>query len=194
MKVCDNGGKGFNLEPGIYEAVCFGLIDIGTQHGEYQGQEKVRHQVIMKFELLEEHYNDDTGTHRMQFAQFYTLSLHEKAMLRKHLIGWRGREFTAEELKGFELKNILGKNCLLVIGSSPSGKSVIESISKFKKDSVEPERDLEYFSFDDFDGTFPSWMSDGIKGLCMKSDEYSQISRKTPVAMDEPEEQDNVPF
>ena len=30
------------------------------------------------------------------------------ATLRKDLQTWRGREFTAEELRGFELKNVLG--------------------------------------------------------------------------------------
>lgn len=200
MKVSDNGGKGFDLEPGIYEAVCFGLIDIGTQHGEWQGQKKLQHQAIIKFELLDETYDDENGdTCRMQFAQFYTLSLHEKAKLRKHLNGWRGREFTPEELKGFEMKNVLGKNCMLVIGHSESGKSVVESVSKFKKEPVKAERELEYFSFEDFEGAFPEWMSDGIKNLCIKSDEYAayakhSIDSDTGHVASEPIDDDDVPF
>jgi hypothetical protein len=45
----------------------------------------------------------------------YTLSLHEKANLRKDLESWRGRSFTPEELIKFDVETIIGKNAQLNI-------------------------------------------------------------------------------
>jgi hypothetical protein len=45
----------------------------------------------------------------------YTLSLNEKATLRKHLEAWRGKLFTPAELEGFDLENLLGANCQLQV-------------------------------------------------------------------------------
>jgi len=44
----------------------------------------------------------------MSISKNFTLSLAEKATLRLDLQAWRGRPFTADELRGFELKNVLG--------------------------------------------------------------------------------------
>jgi hypothetical protein len=48
-------------------------------------------------------------------SKFYTLSLNEKASLRKDLQSWRGKPFTEEELKGFDVEKLIGANCLLNI-------------------------------------------------------------------------------
>lgn len=50
----------------------------------------------------------------------YTLSLNSKAKLRQHLEAWRGRKFSGEELKGFDLEKLLGANCQLQIVHSLS--------------------------------------------------------------------------
>jgi hypothetical protein len=45
----------------------------------------------------------------------YTASLFEKANLRKHLESWRGRKFTDDELKEFELENLIEANCQIQV-------------------------------------------------------------------------------
>ena len=188
------------VEPGIYNAICYGIIDIGTQHNEWQGEATTRRQAILKFELLDEYYERDGKQFRQIFSQFYTLSLHVKAKLRKHLNGWRGRDFTAEELAGFELKNILTKPCTIVIGTSESGKTIIESITKYKGGEAKLDREIEYFSFEDFTGDFPEWMSDGIKGLCQKSDEYHEAfagavsGEVSNIAPEDSDDDSSLPF
>jgi len=85
---------------------------LGTQKTEYQGTVKHLPKVMLQFEV---HGNDDndkpilTGKGEpMSISKNFTLSLAEKATLRKDLQTWRGREFTQAELNGFELKNVLG--------------------------------------------------------------------------------------
>src|SRR6056297_3019607 len=125
MKWKEETGGGFNLGPGIYPAICTQLIDLGTQEDEYQGHKKVRKRCIIGWELVDELYEADGESKRMHFSQVYTQSLHPKATLRKHLSGWRGRDFTSEELEGFDSKNILGKSCMLVVVKTESGKSIV---------------------------------------------------------------------
>jgi len=53
---------------------------------------------------------DETHGRRFDVARVYTLSLHERAALRKDLESWRGRKFTEIELDGFDLERLIGVN------------------------------------------------------------------------------------
>lgn len=97
---------------GMHLARCYRVVDLGTQKTEYQGQVKHLPKVMLQFEV---HGNDDDDRpivtqkgEPMSISKNFTLSLAEKATLRKDLQTWRGREFTQAELNGFELKNVLG--------------------------------------------------------------------------------------
>ena len=89
-----------------------------------------------------------------------------KASLRKDLESWRGQPFTKEELKGFDLKNILGASCQLqVVHNVSDGKTyaniaAVMGLPKGVKGG-EPENDLHFFSFEDEqeppEGT-PEWI------------------------------------
>jgi hypothetical protein len=109
----DSGESSFTpVPPGMHLARCYRIVDLGTQKSEYQGQIKYLQKVMVQFEV---HGEDDHGkpllTNKgepMSISKNYTLSLAEKATMRKDLQTWRGRDFTSEELRGFELKNVLG--------------------------------------------------------------------------------------
>jgi hypothetical protein len=109
----DSGESSFTpVPPGMHLARCYRIVDLGTQKSEYQGQIKYLQKVMIQFEV---HGEDDNGkplltnkNEPMSISKNYTLSLAEKATLRKDLQTWRGRDFTGEELRGFELKNVLG--------------------------------------------------------------------------------------
>jgi len=194
-----NDTTGMALDGGVYDAVCCSIIDIGTQHGEWQGKEKIKRQCIIGWELLDETYEKDGETKRCHASEFYTQSLDPRATLRKHLKGWRGRDFTPEELAGFEPKNILGKPCSLMLELTDKGKNRVEAISKYKgTDQPSPEGDIRYFMMTDddgnitFNGYFPEWMSDGIKKLIEKSDEYRIITGDLVPVTEPPESSDYV--
>ena len=73
----------------------------------------------------------------MLISKEYSLSLGKKANLRRDLEGWRGREFTADELKGFAVEKVLDKPCMLNVihKTSASGNvyAVITGISALPK-------------------------------------------------------------
>ena len=101
---------------GTHIASCFGLIDCGTQDEEYEGKKKKAHKIWVWWELCEEKTDDGKP---VTIGRFYTNSLSERAAMRKDLEGWRGRQFTDEELKGFQLGNIVGKPCMVTIIHTP---------------------------------------------------------------------------
>jgi hypothetical protein len=120
------GESGFTpVPPGMHLARCYRIVDLGTQKSEWQGEVKHLHKVMLQFEV---HGEDDSGKplvtkkgEPMTISKNYTLSLGEKAALRKDLQTWRGKDFTSDELRGFELKNILGHWAMLSVAKSIGG-------------------------------------------------------------------------
>lgn len=107
--VCDPGGGDFELAAaGTYPARCYRVVDVGTQYS--QAWDKHTHQLMVSWELVGTQMDDGRP---FTMHQTYTASLHKKAKLRQHLEAWRGREFTDDELKGFDLFKILGHPCLI---------------------------------------------------------------------------------
>lgn len=114
------GGTDFKPVPaGMYMARCFRVIDLGTQRGEWKGKEKWSRKVLIQWELYGE---ADDGTpltlddgRPMSVSKRYTLSLGDNAQLRADLKSWRGRDFTPDELAGFDISALLGVGCMLNI-------------------------------------------------------------------------------
>lgn len=122
-----SGGDYTPAPAGTHLAICYGVIDLGTQEENFEGKQKKAEKVRIVWELPNETTTDGKP---MSIGTFYTVSLHEKAKLRKHLEAWRGRPFTEEELKGFKLTNIIGKPCMLVVVHKPraNGDGVSDSV------------------------------------------------------------------
>lgn len=155
------GGSSFTpCPPGSYLARCVRLVDLGTQQTDYQGETKTAHKVLLAFEVLDNDARRDDGE-PFVLSKRYTLSLHEKAALRKELASWRGRDFTPEELKGFDLRNILGKDCFISVVESVKGDrtySNIASIMKPPKGMQAPEGTCnEPLLCWDMSATAPDW-------------------------------------
>ena len=176
------GGTFEQVEPGTYSARCYGVIDIGTQRNEWQGETKHQHQVIIQWELPEELMNDGRP---FGVSKFYTLSLHEKANLCGDLQAWRGREFTEEEKKGFDISKLVGVPCMLSVIHNQQGKARVQSVMKLPKGMVVPDQVNESVLFD-LDayicGDTKTWdkLSDGIKGIILKAKEFDKVDDFPP--------------
>lgn len=116
----DSGGKDFAPVPeGSHLAICDMFVDLGLQDSSYNGQNKTQHKIYLRWQIpaLRLTYEKDGIQHEgpMSIGSKFTLSLHEKAALRKILQSWRGRAFTPDELKKFDVTTILGKPCLITV-------------------------------------------------------------------------------
>lgn len=107
--IASDNQKEFTPAPeGLHQAVCIDVVDNGlveTQWGKL-------HKITIVWEIEE---IDSETKKPFQVRNRYTLSLNEKANLRKHLEAWRGRQFTKDQLKGFDVENLVGVNCQLQI-------------------------------------------------------------------------------
>ena len=106
------GGKDFTPAPtGPHPAVCCDVIDLGMWESEWQGKKKQVRKVRLAFQIPE--LRDDGK--RYVVSRMFTLSLGDKAALRKFLQDWRGVPFTEEQLKGFNLTTLIGAPALIQV-------------------------------------------------------------------------------
>lgn len=137
-------------EAGTFAARCIGLIDLGTQTTTYEGEAKSAHKLLVQFELCDPDNRRDDGT-RHTISKRFTASLHPKAALRQFLESWRGRPFTPEELRGFDLPKLLGQPCLLgLVHAEKDGKTFanVSSAMRLPKGMAAPQGELELVQFD----------------------------------------------
>nr|DAO70357.1 MAG TPA: hypothetical protein [Caudoviricetes sp.] len=138
---------------GTYHATCIRIIDLGTQKNEFQGETKHQPKILIQWEI------NDGGDpelqtqdgHPLLMSKRYTASLNSKSQLTADLKAWRGRDFTPDELEAFDLRNILGKTCLLGISHvEKNGKTYanIASISNKMRGYEAPTPHNEVFAFD----------------------------------------------
>lgn len=205
MKWKDSGGTDFEQPPiGTHVARCIKLIDIGTQQGEYQGKATYRRQVIIGWELPNELMSE--GEHAgkpFTVSKFYTASLGEKANLRADLKNWRGRDFTDEELAGFEAKNILGKPCMLSVTLNDKGKARVTGVMALPKGTPVPDQFNEslFFSLEhaDFKPEVFEALSEGYKKMIRVSPEYMELTKpehqkQSKKGGDFSDMEDDIPF
>jgi len=128
----DSGGGNFKKVPnGSHMGRCYSLIDLGTQLTVGQFGEKLQHKIKLGWELWGEDEQGqpltiDVGTKQMPLtiSKSYTVSLHEKASLRKDLAAWRGKDFTEEEARGFDVSKLVGAYGMInVTTSETNGKT-----------------------------------------------------------------------
>lgn len=115
------GGTDFAIaSEGTHLAICNMVVDLGLQVTSWEGETKNTPQVYIRFELPHERidYTDAAGVAKegpMTVGRIYTNSLGKKANLRRDLESWRGRNFTATELEGFDLTTVAGAGCQVTI-------------------------------------------------------------------------------
>jgi hypothetical protein len=183
------GGDDFAPIPaGSTFAICYGVIDIGTppKHGNFPS----RRTILLLFELphIRADFMVDGQPKNLArvISEKYTLSLSKKANLRKVLVGWRGREFTAAEESKFEVGNVAGAMALLSIvhKKSADGTKTYANIAAIMKpmagtEKMAPENPKIVFDIPAAGPiTFPQNMPEWIVNRIKSSDEY--IERSNP--------------
>lgn len=181
--IAENTGGNYVLMPaGNHIARCFSMIQIGTiieQTGIYAGKEA--HKVNLTWETPDEQHDFGKGLQPFSISKEFTLSMHEKATLRKILESWRGKSFTEEEAKSFDVTKLLGKSCMLSVIHKTTGsgkvRAEISSVATLPKGFECPTQvnKSQVLSFDAWDQTIfdalPEYLRNKIKG----SKEYAKM-------------------
>jgi len=133
FKMSASAGGDFSPAPeGTHRGVCVQVVDLGTQDTNFGDKRQIR----LAFEI-DERMEDERP---FLIGKTYTLSLNEKANLRRDLESWRGTKL--HEGEAFDLSTIAGKPCMVSVVHSQSaanGKTYanIASVLKMPK-GMEP--------------------------------------------------------
>ena len=197
--------KEFKIAPvGSHLARLYRIIDLGTQTSEYMGQTKMLRKVKFFWELHGDGLQTDDGKPLIQ-TRNYTKSLNEKASLRKDLEAWRGKPFTEDELRGFNLHNLLDKWCMVTVQHRESGNDVyadakaVTPVPSMVAKAGLPQgvNPCVLFDLDKFDQTIFDGLSQSLKDKIMQSAEMrnkKDVNKLLQDAKIEDDEDLNIPF
>lgn len=178
----NEGGSYTPIEEGTYIALCFGLVDIGDVYSEKFDK------AVPKFMILWELVGAGTITvdgreYNRSVSNSYSKSLNPKSNLRKDLRAWRGREFTEDELKRFDMVNILSAPCQIqIINATSNGKtySNIAAIMNLPKGMPKPvhTQDVVHWDFEDNTIGDEEWnkIPEWLRGVIQNSETYQYIT------------------
>ena len=201
----DTGGKDFKkVPPGAHFAICNMVVDCGLQEG-FNG--KPQHKIYLRWEVPDERVSYEKDGHQIEgpcsIGSLYTLSLSEKANLRKVLENWRGKPFTPQELQGFDITNVLGKCCQIMVTHSEDGKYAnvtgVMGISKDQRvraSTVKAENEVLAYSLEEHDQKvftkLPNWLKEKIENRMEEPTEGQPSSVDSRGAVDDFD--DDIPF
>lgn len=205
----NTGTKREPIPQGNYVARCYQMIQIGTVQEEFEGQKKIMHKVRIGWELPTEQrvFDEAKGEQPLVISNEYTLSMHEKSKLRSVLQSWRGKAFSEEEAKSFDITKLIGASCMLNIihKETPNGTYAnIGSIAPIPKGLECPPQINPAFvlSYDSFDYAKYMGLPDFIKAKMQTSLEFQAINQPEQTHLDESpksfqedkDEIDSLPF
>jgi len=193
----EGGGNFQPLEAGTYPARCISMIHIGTVNENIMGKEKTLNKVWISWEIPTElkEFKQGEGEKPYVINKEFTLSMHEKATLRKFLESWRGKQFTDDEAKSFDVTKLLGVACMasIIHKTSAAGKvfAEISNVSPVMKgftvpNQINPSSELNY---DNFDGHLFESLPEFIRKKIESSVEYKALMNNNEALEFEREEQ-----
>lgn len=195
------------VPPGTYLARCYRIVDLGTQQSEYLGVSKELKKVMLQFEVHgEDEDNKPLITAKgepMSISKNFTLSLGEKATLRRDLVSWRNRDFTKDELDGFELKNVLGAWAMISVtkamgnnGKEYTNIANINAVPKAMKQNLPPAHNaVGIFSIADPDMEMLNTFSDNLRGKIEQSPEWRKRGKASATPANGFDDlDDDIPF
>ena len=178
------GGQFENPEPGSYIARCYGFIDIGSQpHPGFQGKPGwISRDCRINFELplalMTGKYHAESRGRPYMVSMTLKQSLAPTSKMRKMLKGWRGRDFTPEELQAYVPRKMVGVPCRLTLVENGDFVN-IEGISRLAAGETCPPQVNPpiYFSLDpdEFDAATMHDLGEKTQEKIAASPEYAEL-------------------
>lgn len=181
-----DGGNFKRVPAGVHIGRCYSLIDLGTQLSSGQYGEKMQHKIRIGWELFGEDEQGqpltisvDGKEMPLTISKSYTVSLHEKSGLRKDLSAWRGRDFTDEEAKAFDVSKLIGAYCMVNVTTSESNGKTYSNVAgltplpaALKNSKPTPAHENVIFNLDDPDMAIFEKFHEKLQEAIRKSPEW----------------------
>lgn len=196
---------------GMHHAICYSIIDLGTQPVQWEGQTLMKRKVRFTFELPNElrTFNEEKGPQPMVISREFTLSMHEKSVLRPFVEGWLGQKFANDIAAAqFNIFSLIGVNGLGNIIHTKKGDATyanLQAVTPLMKGmseliAVNPLVEFETFEWDwDTFNNFPQFLQEKLKQTpewdAAQARLASQPQKKVqPIKPQETSEEDDLPF
>lgn len=169
---------------GNHVARVYQIVHIGTIPETYMGEEKEMNKVRISFELPNEThvFKEENGEQPYVISQEYTLSMGEKANLRKLVEGIIGQGFLEVDAQSFEVTELLGRACMLNVihrKSKTSGRvyAQIASASPLPKgmEAPAPVNTPVILDYDNWNEEVFKALPDFLKDKIRSSREYKAL-------------------
>lgn len=163
------------VEPGVYMAVCVGVVDLGEQYSE--AFKKFANKVKFVWALPGETIEIEGKVEERQLSKEFTISTSKKGSLRGFLESWNGKTYSDEEFGELDLFEQLGKACQLQAVLSESGEYAnVANLMPIPRGMPAPVSKTVFFvwDMDNWDDAvfeqLPAWTQEQIK----KSTQYQK--------------------
>ena len=176
MKIKDRAKpKAPPVEPGVYMAVCVGVIDLGEQYSEKF--KSYSNKVKFVWALPSETIEIDGKTEERQLSKEFTFSVSKKGGLRSFLESWNSKTYSDDEFAELDVFDQIGKPCQLQVVLNDTGEySNVANLMPIPKGMPAPVTKTAFISWDMDawnDAVFealPEWTKEQIK----KSTQYQK--------------------
>ena len=163
------------VEPGVYMAVCVGVIDLGEQYSEKF--KSYSNKVKFVWALPSETIEIDGKTEERQLSKEFTFSVSKKGGLRTFLESWNSKTYSDDEFAELDVFDQLGKPCQLQVVLNDTGEySNVANLMPLPKGMPAPVSNTAFITWDmeAWDDkvfeTLPEWTKEQIK----KSTQYQK--------------------
>lgn len=163
------------VEPGVYIAICVGVIDLGEQYSEKF--KNYANKVKIVWELPGETVEVDGEQKPRQLSKEFTFSVSKKGSLRAFLQSWNSKTYTDEEFGELDIFDQIGNACQLQVVLSETGEySNVDNLMALPRGVPAPTTDTVpiRWDMDAWDDTvfqsLPEWVQEQIK----KSTQYQK--------------------
>ena len=189
MKIKDRAKpKAPPVEPGVYMAVCVGVVDLGEQYSEKF--KSYSNKVKFVWALPGETIEIEGKQEERQLSKEFTISASKKSNLRAFLESWNAKSYSDEEFGEVDLFDQIGKACQLQVVLNDTGEySNVANLMPLPKGMPAPTSQTAFFTWDMDawdDVTFeklPAWTQEQIKKSTQFQKEHAPdtaIEVKTP--------------
>lgn len=163
------------VEPGVYMAVCVGVIDLGEQYSEKF--KNYANKLKFVWALPSETIEIEGKTEERQLSKEFTFSVNKKGNLRAFLESWNSKTYSDDEFAELDVFDQLGKPCQLQVVLNDTGEySNVANLMPLPKGMPAPVSNTAFVTWDMDawdDAVFeklPEWTQEQIK----KSTQYQK--------------------
>lgn len=179
------------VDPGVYVAICVGIVDLGEQYSEKFKNYSNKLKIV--WELVGETVEVDGEQKPRQLSKDFTFSASNKSKLRAFLTSWNGKNYSDEEFGELELFDQLGKPCQLNVVLNETGEYAnVDNLMALPKGFPAPSTETELIRFDinEWDDAVFEALPECYQEKIKKSTQYQKLHAPTDSLEIKPTEND----